>query len=222
MFASQGVYHQALFGFPARKGLRYVVESQSFHINVYDMQALRLMEELYRASRSSTQVTWMIAYKDRIGTLSILVSRSFLCLIIARTQVFEVLRFSLWLLGRKRGTLGLRLLSNLTGSPDVRIRKEAVKALRRMERWEQLSSIQETDPNARIRSYATSPPVANFQQRLNDYKRNVQVVPASKQEMELFVHPSLTLVNRTPPKSWQWIRELLCRIRDRIRVKSEE
>jgi len=130
----------------------------------------------------------------------------------------DLRRLAIWLLGQVGNRHTKHVLMLCSREDDVRIRKEAVRALRRLEAWAELREIaaRETDPVVRRIAKSAEAPPREFSERMGRFLDNdVEVVEnpdeASPGAKSLYVNT--TIGDGTPPKSRWYIRLILERIR---------
>jgi len=130
----------------------------------------------------------------------------------------DTLRLAIWLLGRVGNRYATSVVAAQSRDDDVRIRKVAAKALRRMEAWAELREIavREDDPVVRRIAMSAETPPREFSERMGTFLDNdVEVVEtpdeASPGAKSLYVNT--TIGDGTPPKSRWYIRLILERIR---------
>jgi hypothetical protein len=125
---------------------------------------------------------------------------------------------ALWVLGRCHQRKVLPVMFTLRRSSHRGVRKQLVKALRRLGAWKELSDIAPKETDRQIRPLATAMPPAPFSQRLGTFTRNTTVgdaAPAVCSPLRLLI--CLPLSPARPPKvRWQ-IRAILERIRELLR-----
>lgn len=124
---------------------------------------------------------------------------------------------ALWLLGHCGAKLAIPAVALLGTAESVRIRREAARALRRLEAWPQLRRLAEGEADPRIARIANSPGARPLEQRLDRYSRLVERVatPPRREPRELVLNAQ-QFVGRRPKPAWL-IRRILERIRRVIR-----
>lgn len=127
-------------------------------------------------------------------------------------------RLSVWLLGRIGNRYTTSLISSLRDDSDVRIRKEVVKALRRLRAWEVLREIavREDDPIVRRHAVLAEVPRRDFSERMtkflyNEVENVAQAEGAAPGTRPLYMNTAIG--EGTPPKSRWYIRLVLEHIR---------
>jgi hypothetical protein len=125
----------------------------------------------------------------------------------------ELNRLAIWLLGRSGGTLGATAVIQFYRHPDVRIRRDVARALKRMRAWNELRQMAAIDSDPQVRRLATPPKQKEFATRLAALTAG-GIAPArpsnSPTPMPLVwnVGPE---VGRLPKAAWR-IRQILERI----------
>lgn len=126
----------------------------------------------------------------------------------------ELVRLAIWLFGRLRVSPAILEVAPYRFSPDVRIRREAARALNRLHAWAELRSIAE-DADARVRQYARQEPAAPFTTRLSRVASGCSASEMPRTRQRFFER--LPLGPGRAAKPPEFIRELLQRIRRLVR-----
>jgi hypothetical protein len=126
-----------------------------------------------------------------------------------------------WLIGRFSDRMHLYELKTFRHDPSPHVRTHVAKALRRLEAWSLLQEMSQADPDDdRIRWYATSSTTHRpFAERLKNFTSNIDVSQVSEvatpSRMPFWAYE--TPWSRKPPKSVQYVRRMLRRIRHWVR-----
>jgi hypothetical protein len=126
-----------------------------------------------------------------------------------------------WLLSHSGYPYRLYAIRRLGGDPSPHVRKHVAKALQRLEAWWLLDDMAAMYPeDARVRWFAQSPVTHRpFAERLKTFARNVDETYASEvltpSRMPFWALERSWV--RTPPKSREFIRRMLWRIRHWVR-----
>ena len=90
----------------------------------------------------------------------------------------ETARLGIWLMGRTRSKSAISEVVPFVGHPDVRLRREAARALRRLGGWAKLRALAASDPDSRVQRLATPCRPKPFQQRFHQLTRSISRHPA--------------------------------------------
>jgi hypothetical protein len=126
-----------------------------------------------------------------------------------------------WLLGEFSDRKHLHELKTFRHDPSPQVRRHVAKALRRLEAWSYLRDMAAVNvDDARIQWFATAPTThAPFAKRLENYKRCVDVshVGEVTTPSRMPFWAGVRSWEHTPPKSAEYIRRMLRRIRFWVR-----
>lgn len=125
----------------------------------------------------------------------------------------ELVRLTIWLMGRKHAKYAIPLIAPYSQSINVRVRRETARALRRLEAWSELRTMAEFDSDERVCCLATPAPAKPFDQRMARFAGDTrEEQPAARRSR------AMTFIERVPmgpgkiPKTPEFIRALLERI----------
>lgn len=202
----------AEFGFPNDTRYRFRINNQLFRVNPDGAEVLAILTEIYNASVSCENACWALRMRHCIRRIELLDARSVLTLVIQKTPDDRVRVLAIWLRGRCGGHIGTSVVAKYAYSPNLRMQKEAVRALRRMSGWSQLRAIANSATSSRIRTMATQRAGRPLDDRLSSVLTNIRPIPIPPRRNEIWILPGLRL-SFTPPKAVEHIRRVLMRIK---------
>jgi len=126
----------------------------------------------------------------------------------------DVVRLAIWLMGRIRAGVPISEIMPYCHSPDLRIRREVARALRRLNAWAELRAIAEDD-DPRVRQLAVQRPAAPFATRLARVTIAAAAPEAPRARPAFFAR--LPFGPERPLKTPEFIRAMLERIRQLVR-----
>lgn len=193
---------------------KYYFDGRRYVLNVTGARALRLfsriLNEQYRAKRPG----WLLKYRTDFRGVIGGSQAPLLSYVVRHGATDEVKRLALWLRGRCGGPLGTDAVADLAVFSPPPMRKEAVRALRRMHAWEKLKIIERGEQNPRIRELASQRSSAPFESRLSSLSEKLAAVATSPLTRTMEVRAGVTIGGcRHGEKPLTRIRELLQRIR---------
>jgi hypothetical protein len=145
------------------QGRRYGVGDEGRH-------ALKLIARMAQTSaQQSAKPSCFLPYRTAVRELLKSPPRALLVYVAKETTDPAVRQIAVWLRGRCHGRLGMAAIARLWFDPDVSLRKEVARALKRMEAWGYLREIETSDPNPRVRRLASPPIRRAFANRLADF-----------------------------------------------------
>jgi len=124
---------------------------------------------------------------------------------------------AIWLRGQCGGYLGTELLAKLSTDEDEAIRAKVAGALQRMSGWSVLEGMARHDPSPRIRRIASQRMPCGFQSRLRRFTDHTPALPFKAAETPLYLSPRFEISRAAQPKSIEFIRHVLERIRALVR-----
>ncbi len=130
----------------------------------------------------------------------------------------ETIRLGIWLMGRTNSCAAIPEIARFADRQNVRIRREAARALRRLGGWAELRAMAHCDFDPRVIRLATSLPARPLDERLRRVTRSIHSAAKSTGDLrpaELFVE--LPVGPGRAPKPTSLIRAILERIRLAVR-----
>jgi hypothetical protein len=130
----------------------------------------------------------------------------------------EVVRLGIWIMARTHVTSAISEITPFRQSADVRVRREAARALRRLEAWAELRVVAGQDPDEQVRRLATPIPVKPFHRRLERFAGLMHA--ATPPDVPRRTVPMFVLLPMGPgrmAKTQEFIRTILERIRQLVR-----
>ena len=191
----------------------YRVCRRRYGVVATSTRTLRLLIDLYVSHYTREDQGWLLPLRDRIRQPPAVGATQTLGSVIKSTQDPVLRVLAIWLRGRCGRSAGTRLLTKFSKHPDFQTRKEAVRALRRMEAWALLREIAKNDSNARIRRLATPGPSRSYRDRLSVFASHVTRLEIEPAKGPLFVSSTFDPAQGRQPKSSSTIRAILERIR---------
>ncbi len=203
---------------PLSRFRRFSVSGKTFYYGKFGRWFVTHFLVLARQSQKDHDIRWLIRHRTLIRNIESLGPAGLLTYLIANADASESHRLAIWLRGRCRGSFGTKVLAGFLNSPDLRIRKEVVRALHRMQGWAELRRMHENDPDSRIRRMATQAEIEDFELRSSRFQRNVQRRQINPHELATFVDETVDFGSGLPPKSPTLIRAILKRIQQTVRL----
>lgn len=202
-------------GFPNDSNYRFRIDSRLYRVNPDGAEVLDILTEVYNASLRCDKPCWALGVREQIRRVEVLNVRSVLTYVIQETPNEHMRLLAIWLRGRCGGYIGTSVIAKCAHSPNFKIRKESVRALRRLSGWAHLREIAISTSDARIRSMATQRAGKPLNERLSSMLANMRPVQISPQRKQLWMLPGMRL-KLSPPKSLAMIRQLLNRIKSEV------
>lgn len=193
-----------------------------YRINPAGVQAIKL----------AVTILWMTEHKRSLFSLrrDLRAMRKSRCRA-ALTHLIEVttndrLRLiAIWMRGQCGGYLGTEVLAKLSVVDAEAVRLKVARAMQRMSGWSVLERMSVCDPSLRVRRLASSREPSEFHSRLRDYVNKSTSLPVVAKDTapgrELYVATDFEFAKRMAPKSVEYIREVLDRIRFLVRGRIE-
>ena len=129
----------------------------------------------------------------------------------------EEQRIALWLLGRAHDRSVVSAVHLFSSAKPKSLRREAVRALRRLEAWAELRQIAKFDFDEQIRRIATPRKSRDFSSRLSQFTGDVQTSAVEPPRPEFRLLTDLNPLGSGRPKSTDWIARLLRHIHFLVR-----
>lgn len=129
----------------------------------------------------------------------------------------QAMLLGIWLLGRCHQSFAISIVGEQAWTGDARRRREVVRALRRLNAWRELKCFSRDD-DLRIRRMAlaaTESPQKPFTSRIERYLKSTNAITRQRHPVSFFT--AWDESPGRPPKSSQWIRAILERLRRRVR-----
>lgn len=203
-------------GRPLAVGDRFCLAGQTYRLLAGDERLLAVLAELAVVRHFATGPWWLWRYRDAFRDIVAAASPTTLVYIALVTRDDGVRRLAIWLRGRMRTGTALDSLAVLARSRSELVRRELVRALRRLQAWNWLRRIAQYDPSPRVRAFAARrslrTPLGPLARRLRSFAR----LPTAPTRPSLYVHRDVELRLR-PPKPADLLRRLLQRIHDLVR-----
>ena len=200
-------------GFPKDARFRFRINGRHCRVNADGVATIERLIELHKASLLAEKPTWLLAHRDTIREIESLNYRGVLSLIVERTSDPKLRLLAIWLRGRCGGYMGTSILKGYATSPDFQIRKETIRALRRLSAWTLLAEVAKNDSNARIRRLAAPVLAKPHLHRLMEFAKNVHPIHVNSTTPPLWISPEIRRFEGKRPKSVLLIRQTLERIR---------
>lgn len=147
--------------------------------------------------------------------------------VVDRTNYTRATRMAIWLLGRSGNFYGTPSINRAVDHEDFRVRREAVRALKRLHAWSQLKKIQESHPDPRTRALARVAPPSPYADRLAQFVARSAAASTFESEAsqsrgrtprpDLVIAAHASLDEGSPPKEGWRIRLIVRRIRRLVR-----
>ena len=204
-----------LAGFPVDASHKFRINGQSYRLNESGAKAIVLAVELLHR-RASLQS--LLPLRSEIRSVELGNCKAALSYLIEMTSNHDLRVIAIWLRGRCGGYVGSQTIAKFAQSEEERIRFLAAKAMQSMGVWSTLATMARNDPSERVRRIAAPRPPRKFRDRLCNFSKNVEPIPHSPKQRELFWSTLIDLRNPVRKKSVDFIRRLLERIRNMVRT----
>ena len=135
-----------------------------------------------------------------------------LCCLITNTPNSDLRIIAIWLRGLCGGYVGSQIIAKFAQQGDEITRRVSTKAMQRMAVWSELDLIAQNDSSDRVRRLAASRPARRFTDRLSRFTENVEAIPYSPKQKDLFWSSLIDLKGPIRTKSVEFIRQVLLRI----------
>jgi hypothetical protein len=129
----------------------------------------------------------------------------------------EEQRIALWLLGKAHDRSVVTAVTSFASGQPKSLRREAVRALRRLEAWAELREIAKFDFDEQIRRMATPRESRDFSSRLSRFTGRLQLFAWDAPRPEFRLLTTLNPKESGRPKSTDWIARLLHHIQFLVR-----
>ena len=199
-------------GFPKDARFRFRINGRLCRVTADGIATIERLIELHNASLLAEKPTWLFSHRDKIKEIESLNNRGVLSLIVERTPDRKLRLLAIWLRGRCGGYMGTSILKRYTTSDDFQLRKETVRALKRLSAWTILTEVADNDSSERIRRLASPVLAKPHHRRLLEFARNVQPINVNSTARPLWISPEIRRFEGKCPKSVLLIRQILERI----------
>lgn len=206
------------FGFPCRDSYRFRLAGRYYRVGDCGVTALKILAQIYFAKANADSMYWALAVRDKVRQAEHLVARHVLSQVIEMTDDDQLRLLAVWLRGRCGGHLGTKVVANAAirvakdRSDAFALRKECVRALRRMSGWAQIRQLVHNETNSRLLCMASPPTGRAYQDRLAAALQNMECKTVDRPQATLWIWPEVKL-RLSRPKSLHVIRQILMRIR---------
>jgi hypothetical protein len=192
-------------------------QGRRYLVGVHGVRAMQLVIDMANAIEGdSPNPSALLRFRRRIREVLQAPPRAVLAYFAAQTRDLASRRLAVWLRGRCRGTLGTMTFDQLWTHADPTLRKELARAFKRMDAWDHLRRIEESDPDPRIRRIARQSSPRSFDSRLAGFLSGVTPSEASTSESGLVVRDDFDPTGGLPAKPRWLIRRLLEHIRSLV------
>ena len=199
-------------GYGVAVGDTFCLGGQTYRVIPADRQVLEKLAEvcayegLFRANP-----TWLLRSRGQFRAICSSASPATLVHLALITRDDGIRRLAIWLRGRMGSSIAIDSLATLRNAKSEFVRRELVRALRRLQAWNWLRQIGQSDPSPRIRQFAQSRPHRISVQPMAHHLRTFRRIPVEPTRQPLYVSKEVAL-RLYPPKSIAFIRALLRRI----------
>ncbi len=207
-----------LAGFPVEAGHKIYVNGQRFRVGNPGVKAIELAVELLD---HRTRFQSLLRFRSAIRECETESCRAALSHLIEMTPSHDMRIIALWLRGRCGGYVGSQMIAKLAESEEERVRFLAAKAMQKMGVWATLADMAKNDPSERVRRIAAPRSTRKFRERLSSFSLNVESIPHTAKQRELFWSSEIDLRNPVRSKSLDFIRRVLLRIKNSVRSRTE-
>ena len=181
-------------------------------------RALRLLDQADFCHRTGAS---MLELRPTIETVLLITPPGLLSYVVENTESETKLRMAIWILGRSKASLSKESIFAHRDHAAFKVRCAVVRALFRLEAWQEIARILETSNDPNIRRLAAGNPKPEFEERLKGFMRTVKRQSFDEREQKLVVSSNVTTSNETSAKSGWLIRRFLRRIRILAQLSSK-
>lgn len=207
-----------LAGFPVEAGSKIYVNGQRYRVGYPGVKAIELAVQLLD---HRTRFQSLLGFRSAIRKCESESCRAALSHLIERTPSHDLRIIALWLRGRCGGYVGSQMIAKLAESEEERVRFLAAKAMQKMGVWATLANMANNDPSERVRRIAAPRSPRKFRERLSNFSVNVESIPHTAKQRELFWSSEIDVRNPVRSKSLEFIRRVLLRIKSAVRSRRE-
>ncbi len=140
-----------------------------------------------------------------------------LCYVLDRSNHARAIRLAIWLLGRIGNSYATASVDGQVDHADFRVRREAIRALKRLHAWPQLARIENSHQDRGIRALAEASPPRPYADRLTSFVARSTPIEHSEVARELVLAPDVDIGSGRAPKSRWQLGLVLRRIRRLVR-----
>ena len=187
-----------------------------YRLRVPGRRSLVLLRDIETNPRCQSKDD-LLRLRPRIRDVLAAPSPVALCDGLDRTSDARAIRLAIWLLGRIGNCYATASVDCQVDHADFRVRREAVRALKRLHAWPQLARIQNLHRDGRIRALAEASPPRPYADRLTSFVARSTPIEHSEVARELVLAPDAEFGSGRPPKSRWQIGFVLRRIRRLVR-----
>ncbi len=201
------------------------IDGYEFQMNHSGFKSLEFVSKLSRSSRAATSlIQRRFAIEPLISHLrsdnSGRGGRLAIECIMKYTSDSELLRLVIWLIGRGRVRVLLKMVARHRFHPDWRVRKEVARTLHRIQGWRYLQDMEDAERHPRVRRLATQQNADSFDSRLHRWKQISQSCNNRESKRQpMYVDPSVRIGFQHEPKPIELIRYILKRIQNALYYK---
>lgn len=204
-------------GIPLRIGYAFRYQGRRYRLWGNDIDGLRCLADMAVPSSPEEQAVPLWKQRHELRGILHTTSPAALALLLERARSRRLRRLAICLLGHTDGHLGTKALTKIARSKDVRICRDAARALRHKQAWPELQNIAQLSSDERLRALARPPIRRTYRERLNGFLTDVEPQPISQSSRELVVDVDLAKRRGRPPRTRAMIRLVLERIRRLVR-----
>ncbi len=198
-----------LAGFKVVSTYKFLCNGRLFRIGYSGVGAVVLAVELLERRRNGQS---LIPELEKIRSLKSSSCKLGLCCLIANTPNYDLRIIAIWLRGLCGGYVGSQIIAKFAQQGDEITRRVSTKAMQRMAVWSELDLIAQNDSSDRVRRLAASRPARRFTDRLSRFTENIEAIPYSPKQKDLFWSSLIDLDGPIRTKSVEFIRQVLRRI----------
>lgn len=205
--------HATSISFLTNAAYAYSRDGQRFYLSQSARRTIQLFYDI--ASAVPTQRSWLLSYRPQIREIQRRKCTNILSRIAEASTDPKVQLLAIWLLGRCGRCAGTKRIAPFMQSRDRQVRKELVRAFRRMSAWAELRALIRTESDPRILRMARLQTARPFGERLVKFAKSVDQRSEPDRPdaaQPLLIQPGLSCENGLPAKSRTLIRVILERI----------
>ncbi len=197
----------------ANAAYAYSRDGQRFYLSQSAQRTIQLFYAI--ATTQPTQHCWLLKYRPQIREIQRRKCTTILSRIAEASTDPKVQLLAIWLLGRCGRSAGTKQIAPYMRSHDRQMRKELVRAFRRMSAWTELRAMIRHESDPCILRMAMHQRVPPFADRLVKFTRSVDQrseFDSSSAAQSLLIRPGVSCKDGLPAKSRTLIRVILERI----------
>ena len=193
-----------------------------YRIRPEGVVAIKLAVEIWRMTEQNRP---LFALRNDIRAVRKTLCKAALMHLIKVTKNEKLRLIAIWLRGQCGGYVGTEILAELSTADAEVVRLKVAGALQRMSGWGVLERMSASDPSLRVRRLASSREPRTFHSRLREYVDKSTLLPVVAKDTalvrDLYVATDFELTQPKAPKSVEFIRQVLERIRFLVRGRIE-